>query len=333
MRRLIWMCLVGATIWCLWWAGASTFLRGGVETWIAARAAEGWQAEVQGIEGGGFPDTLVTQLIKPHFSDPQTGVTFSSSSLRFEAKAYWPGFARIVLPEDAIQISTPDGSFDIVMSNGLLKTDLNPGTKLQLRELAWTAGPWGVTSGQGALVSADSLNLSMTQGDVKESYSFDVSAQSLRPGDVPRGRLAIPDHWPIAFDTLEMDMDVRFDRPWDLRSLEDRRPQPRRIDLHLAEAAWGDVKINIAAELDIDDVGAATGDLSLQAQNWRDLLILAETAGLLPSGVREQAERALGQFATLSGNPNTIDVKLTFKDGSMFLGFIPLGTAPRIILH
>ena len=134
MRRLIWVCLVGATIWCLWWAGASTFLRGGVETWIAARAAEGWQAEVQDIEGGGFPDTLVTQLIKPHFSDPQTGVTFSSSSLRFEAKAYWPGFARIVLPEDAIQISTPDGSFDIVMSNGLLKTDLNPGTKLQLRE-------------------------------------------------------------------------------------------------------------------------------------------------------------------------------------------------------
>ncbi|MEO9820043.1 MAG: DUF2125 domain-containing protein [Paracoccaceae bacterium] len=333
MRRLIWTCLVGLTIWCLWWAVASAFLRGGIENWTAARTAEGWQAEVQKIEGGGFPDTLVANLVKPEFSDPQTGVTFHSSSLRFEAKAYWPGFAQVVLPQDAIQVSTPDGRFDIVMSDGFLNMDLHPGTKLQVQHLAWTSGPWGVTSGPGSLVSADSLNLSMTQGDTKDTYSFDVSAQSLRPGEIPRSNWAIPDHWPIAFDTFELDMDVRFDRPWDLRSLEERRPQPRRIELHLAEAAWGDVQINVAAELDIDDAGTASGDLSLQARNWRDVLILAETSGLLPSGVREQAERALGQFAALSGNPNTIDVKLTFKNGLMFLGFIPLGSAPQIVLH
>ena len=333
MRRLIWLCLVCATIWCLWWAGASAFLRGGVENWISARASEGWRAEVQDIEGGGFPDTLVTTLIAPSFFDPQTGVSLNASSLRFEAKAWWPGYAKVLLPQDTIQLSNPDGQFDILMSDGLLKMDLKPGTKLQVQQLAWTAGPWGATSGADALVSADTLNLSMLQADAKESYSFEVSAQSLRPGDIPRRRLAIPDDWPIALDTLKLNMDVRFDRPWDLRSLEERRPQPRRIDLHLAEAAWGDVQLNIAAHLDVDENGTASGDLSLQAQNWRDLLNLAETAGLLPSAAKDQAERALGQFATLSGNPNTLDVKLTFRNGLMFLGFIPLGTAPQIILR
>ncbi len=333
MRHLIWVSLVVVTFWCLWWAGASAFLRGGIESWINARSQEGWQTSVTRIEGGGFPGTLVAHLIDPAFDDPDTGVAVSMPTLTLEAKAWWPGYAKVILPNDTISLNTPDGRFETAMSEGSVAMNLHPGTKLQVQDLAWNAGPWGVTSDPGTLASADTLNIAMVQRDAAETYDFVVSAQALRPGEVLRSRFAIPDRWPIAFDTLEMNMAIKFDRPWDLRSLEERRPQPRRIDLHLAEAAWGTVNLNVAAQLDVDDVGTASGDVTLQAQNWRDVLTIAKASNLLSENAAEQMERVLGQFAELSGNPNTIDVKLTLRNGLMFLGFIPLGTAPQIILH
>jgi hypothetical protein len=63
------------------------------------------------------------------------------------------------------------------------------------------------------------------------------------------------------------------------------------------------------------------------------MLSLAEAAGALPGGIASQIERGLSALAGLSGNPNAIDVELTFKDGRMSFGILPLGPAPRLILR
>jgi hypothetical protein len=137
----------------------------------------------------------------------------------------------------------------------------------------------------------------------------------------------------VTFDRFTVEADVRFDRPWDRTALEDSRPQPRRIDLRLAEATWGELRLKVAATLDVDAHGVPTGELTLQARNWREILTLAEAAGALSPDFRPQLEKVLATLANLAGNPDSFDVTLTFADGRMSMGFLPLGPAPYIYLR
>jgi hypothetical protein len=49
--------------------------------------------------------------------------------------------------------------------------------------------------------------------------------------------------------------------------------------------------------------------------------------------MRGTAEGLLGVVAGLSGDPEVIDAELGFSNGRMFLGPLPLGRAPRLLLR
>jgi hypothetical protein len=218
------------------------------------------------------------------------------------------------------------------MEGGIVGLDLAAQRDLALRDLHWTSGAWSIVTPEGGLVSAAGLQMRMTHTGGM-TYKIDLSADAPAPGDVLRDALRVPKDWPVEFEALAVDASVAFDRAWDMRAVNDRRPQPRRLDLRLARATWGSLHVNIAANLDIDADGLSSGDIHVQAENWRDMLQLAETAGILPTRLLPQADRALSALAGASGNPSTIDVTLTARRGLLTLGFIPLGPAPRIVLR
>ena len=333
MRRLLGAISTGAVLWCLWWGLGSVLLRVSVEDWLDARRAEGWQADAQ-VSGGGFPLVMTAGLDDLALADPATGLAVSASRIRLEIDAPWPFGARLVLPEDPVRFSSPDRqAVTLVMSEGQMDLALAPSQQLGLRGLAWTAGPWGLSDPRGSIVSADSLEVSMTQMETPETYAFVVHADSAAPGETLRARLRLPEDWPLAFETFRTEAEVTFDRPWDLRALEERRPQPTRVEIGLAEAAWGDLRLNLAADLAVDEGGIATGEISLQARNWRTMLTLAERSGALPARLRDQAETVLASLAGATGNPDTLDLRLTARGGTLYLGFVPLGPAPRLSLR
>lgn len=333
MRRIIKVCLFLGTLWCLWWFGASAVLHASLETWLETRRSEGWQAEASAVSGGGFPLTLVANLENPRFADPGTGVAIAADSLRFEADAWWPGQARLLLPQTPIRLAAPDGRTEMTMQDGRLRLDLAPNTQLGLRQLSWLAGPWDISSPEGRRFSADNLTLSMMQGGDAERYLFDINMDAARPGEVPRARLRIPEDWPLTFSSLQIKMDVLFDRPWDRRALEDRRPQPRHINLQLAEAAWGDLRLKLAADLQVSPAGEPTGEIRLQARNWQAMIDLAQGADLLPQNLRPQVTSIFQTLAGATGNPETIDVTLQAQRGLLFFGFLPVGPAPILQLR
>jgi hypothetical protein len=126
---------------------------------------------------------------------------------------------------------------------------------------------------------------------------------------------------------------VKFSRPWDLRALEQQRPQPARIQVRLAEAKWGALELALAGTLEIDDAGRPTGRLTIKARNWRDIIAIIRQMGWLSERLVGHAEQALSLAAQLSGNSETLDLPLDFKDGAVTLGPIPLGPSPRIRLR
>lgn len=332
MRKLVWIVVLAALAWSGWWFVASTSLRKGITGWFAAREAEGWQAELGEVSGGGFPLTLQTGLHDIALADPDAGLAIQSARLDISAPTWWPGDVTVLLDDGPIQLASPLGRSTLKMINGTMSLNLHPGTALELETLGWTSGPWRVEDAVGTQAQADTLTLTMAQ-TTGPSYDFSAQANQFAPGDATRVRLRLPDTFPRAFDSLTLQATVTFNQPWDRRALDTARPQPRRIDLHLAEARWGDLRLNFAAALDVDSSGVPTGDVSLQAKNWRTMLDLAEASGVLPNALRGQAEGIMQLIANASGNPENLDVDLSLREGAVYFGFFPIATAPKLILR
>ena len=83
----------------------------------------------------------------------------------------------------------------------------------------------------------------------------------------------------------------------------------------------------------MDAAGLATGEITIKAKNWREILAIVERSGLVPSGFLPLIERALDAAAGLSGPSDSLDVPLTFRDGQVSIGLLPLGRAPPLLLR
>ena len=136
--------------------------------------------------------------------------------------------------------------------------------------------------------------------------------------------MALPDR----LQEMRLDATVTFDKPWDISAINQARPQPRHIDLALARVEWGELALQVAADLEVDENGQARGDVSLQARNWRQMLQGAVAAGALDASAAGLAESTLGLMARMGGNPDTLDITLSLRDGRIYLGPVSLGAAP-----
>lgn len=334
MRRLVWLVVVFAALWSGWWYFASSSLQTGLSQWFEDRRSEGWQAEFIDLEQSGFPFELSVGLVGPALADPDTGVAFTTSKLVLEAPVWWPGHVKLVFPNDEMVFASPELRQTVVADNASADLRLHPGTSLEMEEMALTSGAWVLSEPQGSIVSADGLTLRLKQADgVPARYHFSLDAPGFQPGTLPRHTFRVPADWPVTFDRLSLEATVDFDKPLDRLTLEDARPQPHQVNLQMAEAVWGDLMFRASASLDVTSDGTLDGEVSLQARNWVEMLDLAESVGVLPSQLRPQTESILGALARGGGNEETIDVTFAIREGSMFLGFIPLGPAPKLVLR
>ena len=334
MRRLVWLAIVLAVAWCAWWAIAAQSLRSATHEWLGDRRSENWQAEAADVAVNGFPLTLNLTLTEPALADPDTGVAFRTETLSLRSPAWWPGNIDVTLPAQAFIIATPLETFSVALQNARTFLRLRSGPASELALAGVSSDAWQVTATAGPIWAANGLALTMQQSaDSLSTYTFDAAAPGFRPGGAIREALRIPQDWPVTFDSLTALGIITFDRPIDRYAVEKARPQPRQITLQLAEAVWGALLLRSSADLTVSENGLISGQLSLQARNWQDMLNLAEASGALPSSIRPQIENILAALARGSGNPNTLDITVEARDGSLFMGFIPLGQLPPLVLR
>jgi hypothetical protein len=337
MKRGLKILLGLCVIWALYWAVAAWGLRQSVAGWFQTQATRGWQVEVGEIAPagtlGGFPWRHVTRIDLPALADPGTGAAWRADWLELQSPAIWPGHQSLRFADGDQRLSYYDQT--AVISTKGLQADLflAPGLALELEELGLTSGAWRIGDGQQEMLSADDLDLRMVQGEAAEFYRIHAAAQAFRPGAGLRRLLRAAPELPQTFETLTLQADVTFDRPWDRSALEQRRPQPRRIDLALLDARWGEMRLKVAGTLDVDAAGIPTGELALQVEAWAAFLDMAQDTGLISATARDQASRVVTLLARASGNPEDLDITLGFRGGYITIGPIPLGPAPRLILR
>ena len=316
-----------------WILGASATERG-LTAWLDARRAEGWIASAASLETHGFPNRFDTTFTALDLDDPDTGVgwtapLFQILSLSYrptEVIAVWPGEQKLRLPRETLAVSAER------MIGSLA---LGPSAVLPLRRLVIEGGAVEIASTRDWTAGVGAAQVALRESPGAEGapvYDIALSLDGFTPDSAELARLRDLVGLPEAIETVRAELTVTFDKGWDITALEDRRPQPRAVEVTTLDARWGELALSGTGEIEVDEAGVGSGELVLEATNWRDIVALAEASGALPANRAPLVRAALETLASVSGDPDRLDVTLRFSGGFLLLGPVPVGAAPVFAL-
>ncbi len=315
-----------------WFLGAAASERA-VRAWLGDRSAEGWAVTYEAVDTTGFPSRFTTRIASLSLADPDTGWAWIAPEFTLEQQPWRPDQIQAIGP-DLQTFASPYDRIEITADTLVADLDVQPtanwaldASRTEMQNLAINSNYWGWTR------LAEGRFEMVRQETETARYDIAFSARDLTlPEDLVAG-LDPDGALPQTLQSAGYTATMGFDRAWDLAALEAQRPQITHVTLDELQAQWGVLLFRATGALDVDAAGRATGQIALRAENWRQILAVAANAGVLPEAVRPTAETALGFIANLSGNPENIDATLRLEDGFVFLGPLPIGEAPRLILR
>ena len=330
MRALVIVVLLAAIGWCGYWVVGARALDRAVERWLSERRAEGWLAEAADMRVRGFPNRFDLALVELDLADPETGLAWSAPFFQILALSYRPNHVIAVWPPEQT-FASPDERVSVA-SDEMRGSLVLEGTNLALDRATFVADAVRLASDSGWQTALSQARLAVRR---TAATTYDIGAETLGlvPGGAIQTRLDPADAFPDELQLLRLDATVAFDAPWDLGAIEDARPQPVRIAIDELTARWGEMDLRVSGALDIGPGGVPEGRITVEAENWREMLEIAIAAGAVSEAIAPTIERALGVLAGMSGNGETLDAPLDFGGGRITFGPVPLGPAPRLILR
>lgn len=323
VKRLVIAGVVMALAWAGYWVWQASVTRSAVDGWMADRRADGWEAGYGALRVRGFPNRIDVVFEDLLLADPDSRIVWEAPFFQILRLSYRPGHEILIFPDTQI-LTLPSGRYEID-SDGLRASLVHDGSGRVLRANA-EAGVLNVSGpGQGLALAGMTAALAEV-GPAPGDYRLAVASSALAAS---RGALTGGGG---TADGLRFDARILFDKPWSLRATHEARPQPRDIDLRLAQYRTRGLEIKLAGTLAIDAQGTPDGRLTVKAVNWRDMLAQARDAGRLTPALARTLEQGLSLLAGLSGNRETLDLPLDLSAGQVSLGPIALGPAPRVRL-
>ena len=321
MKLLLTIVLAVAAIYAGYWVVASRGLDRGLKAGIAAAEAQGWQIDSTSLTTGGFPSRFDVTARDLTVTSPNADFVWQAPWVETAALSYRPNQVIAVLPPDqSLQIA---GQTIAVGSTGLRASAAVAADKaLSFRTLTVEAQALRLVTPAGAGVDTGKALLALrTLSPQANTYEGFLSLDDL----VPAQRLpGLPD----GAARLSADATLVLDRPLDRTTILPTRPLVTELTLNALDLTWGDIRLTGDGSLSVDAAGLPTGQIALRAQGWEAVIdVLAELGVLAPQAV--PTIRTMGGLMVAGG---ALSLPLTFADGRMALGPIPLGAAPVIRL-
>ncbi len=333
MRFLLAAIVVAALGWSGYWFVGQHGLQTAFVSWFDARRAEGWVAETSDLGIRGFPNRFDIGFSNLMLADPETGLAWQAPFFQILMLSYRPNHAIAVWPDEQL-ISTPVEKYRVASNDMRASLVIAPNRSLAPERSTLTAAFLRITPetrpDETTALSALTLATERQEGN---RYRLGLSAEGLTLSPLWRTRLDRQNRLPGQISGLHADLDVTFDKPWDRTAIEDARPQPTAIRLSLVDAKWGQLHLQAAGAVSVTSEGFPEGEITLKARNWREMLALATASGALSQSLAQTLDNGLSLIAQMNGNPQTMDVPLTFRNGRTLLGPIPLGPAPVLRLR
>lgn len=332
LRKLIWIVVIALVAWGGYWFAGSVALDRTLRAWFDERRAEGWVAEYSDLRVRGFPNRFDTTFTDLELADPDTGLAWSMPFFQILALSYQPNHVIAVWPNEQ-RISTPAERLTVTSSKMQASVVVAPGASLALERSTLVAEVVGVASTADWQAGAEEVRLATRRVPESENtYDIAVEGLEVQLADPFKRRLDPLGALPAEVSTLRVATEIAFDAPWDRFAIERARPQPVAIEIEDLTAVWGDLELRAAGSMTLDAVGLPTGQITVKAVNWQEMVDIAVASGALPEGSRASVENALSLLAGMSGPANTIDAPFALRSGRLFFGPLPLGRVPPITI-
>jgi hypothetical protein len=326
IRPLIAVVVLAALGWSIYWVVGARALDRQVEAWLEERRAEGWVAEAVDTAVRGYPNRFDLSLTGLELADPETGLAWSAPFFQVLSLSYRPSHIIAVWPEEQT-VSSPFEHISVTSDDIRGSLRLRDTASLALEDATFVADAVTLRSDAGWTADLDTGRLAARLAPATDStYEIGIEALGLIPPESAGFDVAgaLPDE----IEVLRLDAEVAFTSPWDRAAIEVARPQPTAIDVREIRATWGRLDLRAAGELAVSPEGFPEGQLAVKAVNWREILAVGVASGTVPERLASTIESALQTLAGASGSPDTLDATLSFRNGRVFYGILPLGSAP-----
>lgn len=325
MRALLWICTLLAALWSGYWYIGKTAFEQGAEGFFQQASAQGLIAQNQGLSVAGYPNRFDLTVTEPRLADPLRGLEWQGPFIQVLTLSYTPWHVIAAFPPSQT-ITTAFEDITIASAKLQASVVVTPNTDLALDRTALVGTGLTLTSSRNWTVSTDEVRFATRiDPSLPNTHEIGLEVKALTP-DVSLSR-HLPD-LPGPIDLIRLDASAGLSAPLDRHSGETR---PRLTALSIKEGIinWG--PLSIFAKGDLTALaGYAEGRIEIRVEGWRNLIPLIVATGAVTPEVAPTVERMLEAMAATSGNPEVLELPLTFADGRMSLGPLPLGPAPRM---
>ena len=319
MRRIIGLGVRLAVLWCAWWVLAALGVHIAVPRLVEAEP--GTEATLAGV--GGFPGHFDIELTDLQLGD--TAARWEGPALRLTARAWNPAHFDLVLPPES-ELRLGAERLSLTSGNNRGEIALLPLPSLPFDRLEIELGDVAVASNRGWAAALQGGVARIRQGEGDNSYDVDVDLAGLTlPPEVKR-QIDLAGRQTDTIETVSLDATAMFDARWDRHALEGPRPQPVSVGIRAAEFIWGDLRISVEGRFEVAD-GIPEGKVNLATPDWRALYDFAVANQMIPPEDQGRVQTALG---VLSLGGEGLSVPVTFQNGQMAIGPVPVGPAPEL---
>lgn len=172
-------------------------------------------------------------------------------------------------------------------------------------------------------LAARSLDLTLRRGD---GYALEARIAGLSFPEGLMASLTPQAKLPDAIDSITLRGTLGLDHPLALAGAPARLTM---IAIDDGQLLWGGRALAVSGRVTIGAEGTPEGTMTFTTRDWRDWLEFAIGGRLVDPGLEQILTTLAGLMAQQSPD-GTLTLPLTFRDGRMSLGPVPLGPAPRL---
>lgn len=322
MRWMIWVVAVLTVLWGGYWFAGSAALERATLQWFADQPAQGREASYGTVNVTGFPSRFDMTITDLRLADPDTGFGWDAPFVQLLTLSYTPWHVIAALPNSQ-SFRTPAGTVTLQSDKLQASVIVTPGPRLAL-DRTTMLGTGLAASGSGWSLGAREVRLAtrtVTSG--VNAHQIGAEVLDLAPDPALMAALADASTLPLVINRLYLDATASLTAPLDRFTTE---VQANQISVKDATVVWGDLTVTASGTLVAGADGRAEGRIELRLQNWRLLVPVLVATGVVRPDLAPTVENIM---ATLAGtDPTNLQVPLTFANGRISLGPLPIGTSP-----
>lgn len=320
MRRLVILVIVMAVAYAGYWVVGSRSVNGAAHDALTGLTEAGWQVEYTDLTTRGFPSRFDTTVTDFALTSPE-GLQYQAPFLQAFALSYRPNRVIIAFPPDQ---TVAIGGLPLTLASDGMRASgsVRANTALSFSAATLVADSLAMSTDAAGIRMRGVLAAARSVGD--NNYDLYAGAKTLTLPTAVWQKMFPQNKLPAAIDAVSVDATVSLDAPIDRLN-----PNPGIVAITLKQAAlgWGDVSIRASGSLTPDQAGFAAGQITIEAVNADILLIGLANAGLIDPGVAPTLQNMVSTMADETGK---MTVPLTFANGQVSWGFLPLGPAPAL---